>query len=336
MSFPLSISEVARSLEIQKLGKKLQEEAKAGHTTLELIREPFLRQRQDVGRLIVALGSYDPLSKAHEALFLQGMDTARHKPARTSLDELLVVTSTHHFEKKVDLRKNSAVYDRIHSLEGFASCYENVSLALFNAPLFVTLAPLLQQRYGEEASIYFVVGADLMDKIVDPESYKRHGISGKEALDILLKHSFIVSERSVNTAEGLKVVGLEDLKSKYPQLSQYQDTLLAINLQGDYDGLEIPIPEVSSTLIREKRSQGKNTRSLEAVGISDFVDKRGLYLQNNTKYIAFTYARERFLAQHQGQPIATYIEALMEYLHRLDQDPALQADEIKRAEENKK
>src|SRR3989338_4133851 len=212
MSFPLSISEVARSLEIQRVGTKLQEEAKKGKNLVEFIREPFLRQLEEVGRLVVALGSYDPLSKAHEALFLRGMGAAKNKPARTSLEELLIVTSTHHFEKKVDLRKNSAVYDRVHALEGFASCYGNVSLAFFNAPLFVTLAPLLQQKYGSDVSIYFVVGADLMDKIVDPQSYVCHDLSGEEALERLFNHSFIVCERSIPTANETPVVGLDDLK----------------------------------------------------------------------------------------------------------------------------
>ncbi len=332
MAFPLSISEVARSLEILKVGKRLQEEAKAGKTRVEIIREPFLRQREEIGRLVVALGSYDPLSKAHEALFLRGLEAVRHKPARTSLDELLIVTSTHHFEKKVDLQKNSAIYDRVHALEGFASCYENVSLAFFNAPLFVTLAPLLQQKYGSGVQIYFLVGADLMDKIVDPQSYQRHDLSGEDALERLFEHSFIVSERSMKTSEGTKVMGIEDLKRKYPQLGQYNNHLLGIDLQGNYQGLEIPIQEFSSTMIRERRSRGENTRALEAVGISDFVDKRGLYLQNNTKYVAFTYARERFLEQYQNQPIAAYIEELMEYLHRFDQDQRLQEEEIKMRE----
>lgn len=331
MSFPLSISEVARSLEIQRVGTKLQEEAKKGKNLVEFIREPFLRQREEVGRLVVALGSYDPLSKAHEALFLRGMEATKNKPARNTLDELLIVTSTHHFEKNVDLRRNSAVYDRVHALEGFASCYENVSLALFNAPLFVTLAPLLEQKYGQDVSIYFVVGADLMDKIVDPQSYVRHDLSGEEALERLFNHSFIVSERRANTAEGSQVMGVEDLKSKYPRLRQYDGRLLGINLRGEYEGLEVPIQDVSSTLIREKRSQGQNTRSLEATGISDFVDKRGLYL-NDGKYVAFTYARERFLEQYKDQQIATYIKELMEYLHRLDQDPKLQEEEICRME----
>ena len=117
-------------------------------------------------------------------------------------------------------------------------------------------------------------------------------------------------------------MGLDDLKKKYPQLQRYSRHLI---------GITIPIPGISSTLIREKRSQGKDTRSLEAVGVTDFLNKRGLYLPNN-KYVAFTCARERFLEQYKDQPIAAYIEELMGYLQRLDQDPVLQEQEISRME----
>ena len=92
MNGHLDISEVARSLQLFNLGLKLQEEAKLGKNILEHVRESYSRDRNDVSNLVVALGSYDPLSIAHESLFLRGLNLVKEKSLRfneLSLNELL-------------------------------------------------------------------------------------------------------------------------------------------------------------------------------------------------------------------------------------------------------
>ncbi|MBT3297648.1 hypothetical protein HN385_01890 [archaeon] len=336
MNGHLDISEVARSLQLFNLGLKLQEEAKLGKNILEHVRESYSRDRNDVSNLVVALGSYDPLSIAHESLFLRGLNLVKEKSLRfneLSLNELLIVTSTLHFNKKVDFRKNSAIYDRIHSLEGFASCYENVGLALFNKPLFVDLADAIEQKYYPGINIYFLVGSDVMEKVIDPLGYASRGLDSEEIFSKLFKHHFIVSERKMKTNDGEKVVSLSDLLDLYGGVSKYEHKMIHMELQDSYEVLEIPIEDVSSTLIRNRRSKRFNTRELEAVGISDFIDKRGLYLKDDLQYAAFTCARERFAIENRGKPIATYIRQLMNHLEEMNYNKNLQDKELRIYEE---
>jgi nicotinic acid mononucleotide adenylyltransferase len=334
----LDISEVARSIELFNLGREMQQKNKENKSCLEFIREPFLRNRKYVETLVVAFGSYDPLSRAHESLFLRGLDVARKEKnnennnknktkENSSLDELLIVTSTTHFDKKIDLTKNSTIYDRIHSLEGFASCYKNVSLALFNQPLFIDLAKAINEKYSSNVKIHFVVGSDVMEKIVDVKNYDDYD-EYKYVLTNLFENKFIVSQREIDTNEGKKIVGVDELIEKYSVLSNYKNNLIAINLDGKYKGLKIPIEKVSSTLIRNKRSEQCNARSLEALGISDFIDKRDLYIKDNLSYAAFTSARERFAIENSNKPLSSYIVKLMNYLNQLHTNTDLQKKEV--------
>ncbi len=325
----LEKGEIARSLELYQLQQHLKQKATLDQIVLEFVREPFLRKKSEVGKVVIAFGSYDPLTKAHESLFLRGLDAVKDLPARTNLSELLIATSVVHFEKAVNLQKNSAIYDRIHAQEKFASCYGNVSLALFNDPYFVNLVNSCEQQYGHDVSLNFVVGTDVMEKIVDPEGYRIRGFDVNAVLPKLFKHRFIVAERSIKTKDHDKqIVTLEDLKKIYPALKQYESQLIPINLEGKYKGLEIPIQEVSSTLVRKRRNDRKPVSNLEAAGISDFVDRRGIYLQNDAKYAAFCYARQRFVDEHPNQPIATYLDELVTHLAELDRKPSLRAKEI--------
>lgn len=330
MSFPLDLSEVARSIEIYNMGKQLQAEAATGKSRLGFVREPFLRRREEVGNVVVVFGSFDPLSRAHEALFLRSLDIARQMPAQAPLTELLIVTPTTHFNKKIDYAINSSIYDRIHSLEGFASCYGNISLAIFNHPLYVALAPAVQCAYGNHVNVSFSLGVDVMEKIVDPKGYEGRDLVFDDVMHALFQHSFLVNEREMPSSGAAQqiIITLDDLKIQYPHMQAYDGHLIATDIRGEYAGLEVPIQHVSSTLIRHTRSAGENARSLVAVGIGDFVDRRSLYLQDPSHYQAFAYARERFADSHTGQPIASYIETLMDHLRQLDVDPALRELEI--------
>ncbi|MBI2665802.1 hypothetical protein HYX12_04230 [Candidatus Woesearchaeota archaeon] len=318
----ISKAEIARSLELYLATKRLQREETA---RLELTKEPLFRNKEDVARVVVAFGSYDPLTKAHEALFMRGLTTAGH----AGLDELLIATPTVHFDKKPDWTKNAAIYDRVHALEGFASCYGNVALGLFNRPFFADLIDSIKATY-KSAQVYFVVGVDVLEKIVDPAGYSRKGLDPDKMIERSMQASYLVSERTMKTDNGLKVVTLDDLRQNYPVLQS--EKVVAIDLHGDYPKLGIPIQDVSSTLIRNRRNAGLLVEHLEAIGISEFVDRRSMYLQNRTTYAALVYARQRFADQNEGNPIATYIDQLMDHLRLLEGDPSLRAQEIRMAE----
>ncbi|MFA6460837.1 MAG: hypothetical protein WCV90_01105 [Candidatus Woesearchaeota archaeon] len=327
MNFNLNVGEVARSIELYNLGIQLQEEAKKGNPILEFTREPFIRKREDVRRIVVAFGSYDPLSVAHEALFLHGLQASKKSiPFQSGLDELLIVTTTHHFEKGVDLQKNSAIYDRIHAQEGFASCTGKVSLAFFNYPMFVDLLPAVEQSYPN-ASVYFVVGADVLEKIVSVPENEKRGKDTAQILSQLFRQYFIVSEREVTYKDRPpRILTAQLLLEENPLLQPYASRIIPITLDQEYPELEIPIEEVSSSLIRAKRSRGEEVHHLEAVGISEFVDKRGLYLQDNRSYEAFVSARQMYADHFRplNASIGEYIEPLMGLLSEMESSKDLQ------------
>ncbi len=338
----LNKAEVARSIELYLATQRLQELGRQGTVRLELTKEPLFRERSEVDRVVVAFGSYDPLTRAHEALFMRGLEVARKISSQTgaerveraeiSLDELLVVTSTVHFDKKPDWTKNAALYDRVHALEGFASCYNNVALGLFNKPFFADLVDGIKATYGMGAEIYFVLGVDVMEKVVDPEGYRKKGIDPIEITRRSFGGKYLVSERSMKIAGETAVVTLDDLRRKYVELETYADRVIPIDLQGDYEGLNIPIQDVSSTLIRTRRNAGEPVEHLEAVGISDFVDRRSMYLEDPTRYAAFIYARQRFADENKGKPIAAYIEPLMQHLALMEADSSMRTQEIRMTE----
>jgi|GEM_PF-1768969 len=351
----IDVHEVARSLELYSLGKKLKEFSKQNKKILAFTREPAIRERREVKNIVVAFGSYDPLSIAHEALFRKGLSTIKnHNTRMDGLDELVIVTSTTHFEKKVNLQKNSATYDRIHAQEGFASCIGNVSLAYFNDPYFFNLLPALQKSYENLANIYFLVGADVMEKIVNISSYEKRGFDSTQVFEKLFSQYFIVAERTVEYKQETKseiksktksettennnqeknektekiikqLVTASDLICKYSVLKKNENKIIGVNLEGTYSGLEIPIENVSSTLIRTKRSMGLDAAHLQAAGISDLVKRRQIYL-NNGFYQSFVCARELLFdkAEREGKKMYDCIDDIMNFLEKLENSQGLQ------------
>ena len=175
-----------------------------------------------------------------------------------------------------------------------------------------------------KVNIHFVLATDVLPKVIDKAGYETRGMDADKTLEELFENNFIVSERRVDG----NLVTLDDLKGSNSYLNFNSEKLKAISLDGKYARLKIPIKDVSSTLIRTKRIFGEDASNLVAVGISDFIDKRGLYLKNTMHYVAFTYARERFARENTGKPIATYIDKLMIHLNNLSLRKDLQEKEI--------
>lgn len=324
----LSIEEIARSIELYKLGKKIHEEGKKGISRLVLTKEPLLRDKSEIKRLIVAAGSYDPLTVAHVSLFRKGLEAVRRNSGNNGLEETLIITSTAHFEKVINLMENAAIYDRVHSQEGFATCEGNVSLGFFNKALFVEMAASIQVEYPN-AQIYFVVGTDVMKKVLDPVGYKKINIDYRESQERLFNScSFIVSQRYFKLNGKSELIKLDDLLTTYPESMRYAHNMIGISLETQQSNLKIPIERVSSSLIRNKRNKREDISKLVAVGISRFVDRRSLYLTDSDKYAASVCARERYADEHSRLPITEYIDELMSYLGKLDKSPELRRQEV--------
>src|SRR3989344_5031799 len=251
----LDINEVARSVELYNLEVELKRKSARGDRVLAFTKEPPLRDRSNVGKVVVAFGSYDPLTIGHVSMFQKGLRIVNDLDCRKgfgSLCELAIVTSTTHIEKNVDLNKNSTLSDRIHAQEGFASSQGNVSLAFANAPYFVSLVPLFEKGYGENVDIYFLVGADVMEKVVDKPLYDKVGFDIGEVLKTLFRHRFIVVDRDVTYNKACKkprLLNANKIIEENPILNQYSDRIISTDLNDDqYLQLRIPIEGVSSSL----------------------------------------------------------------------------------------
>jgi nicotinic acid mononucleotide adenylyltransferase len=323
----IGLAELSRSIELYQLERKLRQQAIAGEVNIAFTKEPALRERSSVKRLVIAFGSYDPLSYAHELLFEQGIQVARQISGTDGIDELLIVTSVHHFNKQIDLKKNSTLYDRIHAQEGFASCFGNASLAYFNQPLFVTLAKTAKQKYVN-AQCYFVMGTDVFEKIIDKKSYDSFGLNADAVLDELFEHRFIIANRATKDS----VETAKDIIDKYNYAAKYSSNIFPTNLNANTRSLEVPIENVSSTLIRTKRTDHQPVKNLLAVGLSDFVDNRFLYLENNFIYAAIVAARELYATKFSDKPIGTYIDTLARDVDLIFEDKELAERIIKEYE----
>lgn len=328
-----SMMELARSLELYNLHVDLNEKSKKEDWQLVLTKEPYLRKKEDVSKVVVAFGSYDPLSIGHEQLFMKGLQTARGLPENPSrhkdLDELVIVTSIAHYEKKVNLFKNSTIYDRMHALEGFASSMGNVSLALFNNPYFSYLMPALEDTYGKDVQLYFVVGADVMEKIVDRPAYEKGKFDMDKIVEQLMHHTFLVTDRFVTYKDKPgRNLELSRIIAENPILEQYRNSLVHMELDRIHPRLKIPIEEVSSTKIRELRSKNEDAANLEAIGVSDFVDRRNLYVENSYDYPAFVCARQMFADHYRsrGDSIKAYLHELRDFLEKMDSDEQLKKE----------
>lgn len=335
MDLNLDKTEIGRGFELYLASKYLENLAKKGEIRLMITKEPLQRRRKEVKNIVATMGSFDPFTRAHEALFLKGLNYVKEKHQDENA-ELLIATSVNHINKGVDFSSNSAIPDRVHALEGFASAWQQVSLGFFNNPFIVNLLPNIEKEYNSDINIYFLAGVDVMEKIANPKSYQNSQLSQAEVLgNIFEKHNIIVCERTVKENGHSELLGLENIMDNYPILEQYKEKLFSIDLGNDYPELEIPIEDVSSTVVRKNKKLGKPIQKLTGVGISDYVDKRGLYLSDTTFYYAMVAARSRFVFENQNQPIGNYLSQFMLHLSNLNEDLQLRSKEIKNYESNK-
>ncbi len=309
----ISSTELIRSLELYSLCIDLSEKRALNTKELLLVKEPNTRAKEDIGRVCVAFGSFDPLTIGHTQLFLAATDTARQHSPTPDKDELLIVTSTHHIEKRTDFQKNAALYDRIITQEPYAAHQEKTALALTNVAYFFELAPLVKQQYTR-ANLFFITGVDVLEKIANP-SYYTSPQDCCAALDTVFQHTFLVSQRitSIDSSEQ-RLIDVPQVLNARPLLQKYQDHIIQLSVPQP-QGISIPLETMSSTQIRTLRHQGKPQRELEAFGTSDILDRYELYQPSNT-YEACVWARQMFVQHHRskGTNPQEYATTLERYL----------------------
>lgn len=314
----LGKAEIIRALSLYKAQKKIE---LIKEPTLILTSRPIGHEIQKVTDLVVANGSYDPLSVAHEALFIKGLETVESENK-----ELLITTSIKHIDKDPDFSKNSTIPDRLQTQEGFSSAYDNVSIGLFNERTFVALKEAITKVYNPNVNVYFIIGADVLEKIADPKYNAERSINIEESFPKVFANKFIVSSRNTKSIRDgrIKMMDVDSLVRDYPDLKKYSNQLIPVRLDKKFEeGLEVKIENISSTLIRTKRQENEPYEALMAQGLSELVNKKYQYLEDPTNYIAITSAIQMYGDYYFNQAIANYANKVVKLLNKMENSPQL-------------
>ena len=355
----ISKVELELFLELYNETTRLKNDAIRGTKKLVFEMGPSLPSGSPV---VVVMGSFDPLTIAHHQYFNQGIEWATERHHKQS--ELLIVSSVHHVDKKVDYSKNASIEDRVLMLEDYSYTRGSVSIALANVALFRDLAPLVENAYQRGTPICFLTGADVMEKIVDLSYYPKGIQDLQNALNTLFAYHFIVAPRKVSYNMSTyplrqpRLLTPEIIIDENPMLKQYKNQIhnlalskskrsdtgsnagsdegLGEGLDGGSDagsdkGLDSNrlLEEVSATRIRELRGQGKSSRDLDAPGISHFLDNRHLY-ENNDVYTSFVAACHfsAEIGRRRSASVQSYSGGLHIFLKQLEADPVIRTQVI--------
>ncbi|MBI5066334.1 hypothetical protein HZA97_08930 [Candidatus Woesearchaeota archaeon] len=316
-----TINEVWKSLELYNLINSMREEKEA---RLELVKDVSDIPKNRVSKLVVASGSYDPLTIAHSSLFFRSLEIAKKLPSRRpGIEQLLILTSINHIHKKSDISKNSSLQERYRMTVDFAEGKPNVAVGMVNRGLFVDFVPLLEQVYGKNVDIYFVCGTDLMQKIADPAFYHNDYTETKKALYDLFSHRFLVSERTVDD----KLLGVKETIAKSPFLKPYKNRIIELLFEKN-EMFGIKLGDISSTLVRNSVKEGKDFEHFIAdTSVVNTIKNLELYGKNNN-YQAFVCAIQAFADINRGKKAEEYFGELINYLSLLENDEELRRKTI--------
>jgi len=227
-------------------------------------RIEFIRRATDSGkRLGVFAASFNPVTIAH-------IELMRCAASQFSLDETLALAGASNADKSnyecpLDAR-----------LEMLLLAFENdarVSIGICSHAFFVDMIEAIERVYPPETAIYFIVGFDTFERLLDREDhytakYYRKFIDRIEALDFLFARSrLIVAGRS---GEGRKDIDAltESEIPKYAERVHFLDTPDTLG-------------ERSATEVRERVSEGLSISGLVPTAVERYVTKRNVYRAND-------------------------------------------------------
>jgi len=222
-----------------------------GSPSLRLIR----RAPQGITRPGKGLGvlpsSFNPPTKAHQAL----IESARGvKP----IDEVLLVLDRKPLDKRIF---GATLEERISMI---LLCFEKdptVSVAFTNRGRFVEKLELVMRSYPDNTIVRFIVGYDTLTRVLDEKYYENR--------DAALARLFADSEFLVATRGNAGVDDIERL------ILQERNRPFA-NKIIPFD-IPLPIRQLSSTQIREKRYRGNEIGDLVPSEILPYMERRRLY-----------------------------------------------------------
>ncbi|MBI2666768.1 hypothetical protein HYX13_04100 [Candidatus Woesearchaeota archaeon] len=274
-----SRSEIFRSLELYILQKDLQTEAERKKHHLALTFQSS--DHRSIKHIVVASGSYDPLTLAHETIFTAAKEAVQQKNYKDAPEDasVLVVSSTAHYDKRIDLQKNSTVPDRMLALETLYAPRAKSFVGMFNDPYFVNLAPQVQKMFPQ-ANLGFVMGTDVLEQIANEEEQRRRGFDPKQVFDILFQHEFLVSARTYLFRGEKKFVTRDLLLEACPHLQMYEKNIQPFAVPEKISTSDLLVADMSSTLAREKVNKSESLNGVVHSSVEAFISRWKLYQQN--------------------------------------------------------
>ena len=244
--------------------------------------------------VVMLNGSFSPLTVGHVDLAERGLAKAREKYGVGINDRLFFLMGTSHAHKNVNIRNTMAISDRLHSLESFAMAHGNISLAITNQSRYINTLPLVQAAYPN-SKVCALIGADVLELIVDPKFYNNSESETKAALKKVFQFDFLVSQREYEfrATKKTELVTVEKLIEHYPLLTDFESNIQEVILKNRPLREDLTIAQVSATRVRNLVRDNKPYEDLVAEGLSEFVEETGAYLARNI-YAAYVSAVRLF------------------------------------------
>jgi len=211
-------------------------------------------------RLGVFASSFNPPTIAHTELI-------RRSAKAFSLDETLALAGKTNADKR---NYECPLEDRLAMLMLALAESHDTSIGLSTHGFYVDMLDALEQVYGKETRLHFIVGFDTFERVLDLEDrytarYHRAFKNRMEAVEYLTTRSTLI----VASRNGADVKSVESLLEQSGSVSP-----------GSVKYLDFPsdLGELSATEVRARRRQGRPTTGLLPPLVENYIQERGLYI----------------------------------------------------------
>lgn len=231
-------------------------------------RIEFIRRASDSGRRLgVFAASFNPVTSAH-------LELIRLASEQFSLDETLALAGAANADKR---SYECSLEDRLEMLLLAFDENARVSIGISSHAYFVDMIDAIERVYPPETEIYFIVGFDTFERLLDCDDrytprYYRKFSDRVEALDFLFERSrLIVAGRSGEGRGSIDAL----ITSEIPQ---YAGRVFFLDTPDD-------LGERSATEVRERVRAKDSISCLVSPAVERYVMDRRIYRMSGDKEI---------------------------------------------------
>ncbi len=181
-----------------------------------------------------------------------------------NLPEVLLLASPRNADKT---SYEASLEDRLQMLLQVFSSHSKVSVGVCSHPYFIDMLQAIQACYPERTEIYFIVGYDTLERILDregkyyPRYYKKYTTREEPLRDLFAAGYFIVGG------------GKTSLTALRESLAKEMDPSLLAKIHY----LELPDSYPRATDVRNRRKQGLSIERLVPPEVQCYLEETGLY-----------------------------------------------------------